>query len=35
MFALHHGGGAGMGYSQHSGLVIVVDGTPDVCVKLW
>lgn len=25
--ALHHGGGVGMGYSQHSGQVIVADGT--------
>ena len=25
--SLHHGGGVGMGYSQHSGLVIVADGT--------
>ena len=27
--SLHHGGGVGMGYSQHSGLVIVCDGTVD------
>ena len=27
--SLHHGGGVGMGYSQHSGVVIVCDGTPD------
>ena len=26
--SLHHGGGVGMGYSQHAGLVIVCDGTP-------
>ncbi len=26
--SLHHGGGVGMGYSQHSGMVIVCDGTP-------
>ncbi|HET9446161.1 MAG TPA: urocanate hydratase, partial [Steroidobacteraceae bacterium] len=26
--SLHHGGGVGMGYSQHSGVVIVCDGTP-------
>ena len=25
--SLHHGGGVGMGYSQHSGLVVVCDGT--------
>ena len=27
--SLHHGGGGGMGYSQHSGVVIVCDGTPE------
>lgn len=27
--SLHHGGGVGMGYSQHSGVVIVCDGTAD------
>ena len=27
--SLHHGGGVGMGYSQHAGLVIVCDGTGD------
>src|SRR5690606_31281382 len=27
--SLHHGGGVGMGYSQHSGVVIVWDGTPE------
>jgi len=25
--SLHHGGGVGMGYSQHSGMVVLVDGT--------
>jgi urocanate hydratase len=25
--SLHHGGGVGMGYSQHSGVVIVADGS--------
>ncbi|TAG02505.1 MAG: urocanate hydratase [Betaproteobacteria bacterium] len=25
--SLHHGGGVGMGYSQHSGVVVVCDGT--------
>jgi urocanate hydratase len=25
--SFHHGGGVGMGYSQHAGLVIVCDGT--------
>ncbi|UPG71405.1 urocanate hydratase [Roseomonas gilardii subsp. gilardii] len=27
--SLHHGGGVGMGYSQHAGMVIVADGTPE------
>jgi urocanate hydratase len=27
--SLHHGGGVGMGYSQHAGMVIVADGTDD------
>ena len=27
--SLHHGGGVGMGFSQHAGMVIVCDGTPD------
>lgn len=27
--SLHHGGGVGMGYSIHSGMVVVADGTPD------
>ena len=27
--SLHHGGGVGMGYSQHSGIVIVCDGSED------
>jgi urocanate hydratase len=26
--SIHHGGGVGMGYSQHAGVVIVCDGTP-------
>ena len=25
--SLHHGGGVGIGYSQHAGMVIVADGT--------
>jgi len=32
--SLHHGGGVGMGYSQHSGVVIVADGTPEAADKL-
>jgi urocanate hydratase len=27
--SLHHGGGVGMGYSQHAGMVIVCDGTKE------
>lgn len=32
--SFHHGGGVGMGYSQHAGLVIVCDGTKDSDEKL-
>ena len=32
--SLHHGGGVGMGYSQHSGVVIVADGTPEAAMRL-
>jgi len=32
--SLHHGGGVGMGYSQHAGVVIVADGTDDAREKL-
>ncbi len=32
--SLHHGGGVGMGYSQHAGMVIVCDGTPDAARRL-
>jgi urocanate hydratase len=32
--SIHHGGGVGMGYSQHAGVVIVADGTPEARVKL-
>lgn len=32
--SLHHGGGVGMGFSQHSGMVIVADGTPEAARKL-
>ena len=31
---LHHGGGVGMGYSQHSGMVIVADGTDAAAKRL-
>ena len=27
--SVHHGGGVGMGYSQHAGMVVVADGTPE------
>jgi urocanate hydratase len=37
--SLHHGGGVGMGYSQHAGMVIVCDGTPEAAKRaervLW
>ena len=26
--SIHHGGGVGMGFSQHAGMVVVCDGTP-------
>jgi urocanate hydratase len=32
--SLHHGGGVGMGFSQHSGMVIVADGTPEAARRL-
>jgi len=32
--SLHHGGGVGMGYSQHSGMVIVADGTPEAAARI-
>jgi urocanate hydratase len=32
--SLHHGGGVGMGYSQHAGMVIVADGTDDAAKRL-
>jgi urocanate hydratase len=32
--SLHHGGGVGMGYSQHSGMVILADGTPEAAKRL-
>ncbi|MDQ2986225.1 MAG: urocanate hydratase [Armatimonadota bacterium] len=32
--SVHHGGGVGMGYSQHAGMVIVADGTPDADARL-
>jgi urocanate hydratase len=32
--SLHHGGGVGMGYSQHAGMVIVADGTEAAAKRL-
>ena len=32
--SLHHGGGVGMGYSQHAGLVIVCDGSADADARI-
>jgi urocanate hydratase len=32
--SFHHGGGVGIGFSQHAGLVIVADGTPEAAQRL-
>src|SRR3954462_6958839 len=32
--SFHHGGGVGMGYSQHAGMVIVADGTPEAAKRI-
>jgi urocanate hydratase len=32
--SLHHGGGVGMGFSQHAGMVIVCDGTPEASERI-
>jgi urocanate hydratase len=32
--SIHHGGGVGIGYSQHAGMVIVCDGTPEAARRL-
>ncbi|NDF14951.1 urocanate hydratase [bacterium] len=32
--SVHHGGGVGMGYSIHSGMVIVADGTPEAAKRI-
>jgi urocanate hydratase len=32
--SFHHGGGVGIGYSQHAGQVVVADGTPDAELRL-
>ena len=30
---VHHGGGVGIGYSLHAGMVVVADGTPDAAAR--
>jgi urocanate hydratase len=32
--SIHHGGGVGMGYSQHAGVVIVCDGSPAAATRI-
>lgn len=32
--SFHHGGGVGIGYSQHAGMVVVADGTPEAAERL-
>jgi urocanate hydratase len=32
--SIHHGGGVGMGYAQHAGVVIVCDGTPAAAKRI-
>ncbi|MEK6221321.1 MAG: urocanate hydratase, partial [Chloroflexota bacterium] len=32
--SFHHGGGVGIGYSQHAGQVILADGTPEAAIRL-
>jgi len=32
--SLHHGGGVGMGFSQHAGMVVVADGTPEAARRV-
>ena len=32
--SLHHGGGVGMGFSQHAGMVVVADGTPEAATRI-
>ena len=32
--SIHHGGGVGIGYSLHAGMVIVADGTPEAARRL-
>ena len=32
--SLHHGGGVGIGYSIHAGMVVLVDGTPEAAARI-
>jgi urocanate hydratase len=32
--SIHHGGGVGIGFSQHAGMVIVADGTPEAARRI-
>ena len=32
--SFHHGGGVGMGYSQHSGIALVADGSPEAAERI-
>jgi urocanate hydratase len=32
--SFHHGGGVGIGYSLHAGMVVVADGTPEAAARL-
>ncbi|MGH7227152.1 MAG: urocanate hydratase, partial [Gemmataceae bacterium] len=32
--SVHHGGGVGIGYSLHAGMVVVADGSPEAAVRL-
>jgi urocanate hydratase len=32
--SFHHGGGVGIGYSQHAGMVVVADGTPEAARRI-
>jgi urocanate hydratase len=32
--SFHHGGGVGIGFSQHAGMVVVCDGTPEAARRI-
>jgi urocanate hydratase len=32
--SIHNGGGVGIGYSQHAGMVVVADGTDEAALRL-